>query len=1397
MIYKKLYTKKLNFPEVIPYIGINDDINSNYYILLEKNYFPITASLSIKILNITGTTNWFKTSNIKLETKDNYYNKLSITGNISQNNNPEINSALIEISATISATGTKKPIENCNTLQLYIEQAPKEIIDAKIEFIPLNETQTLSENNLNINGDKQYIKFYYYGLKNTAKMVNSLVKLTIDNSDLDNNKIISKRITSNGIEIIYELDEYIPANNDNKVYNLNCTYTTEYNVSGSCTAKIIQKPNVYEIVIDSIEPANNIPALPQTNYIIKYHGKKNNDYITSDIKLKYLYHNSDPIINYNKIITKPYNNITNQFETILQINDNILPIDLKLDIQAVYSQQYKSQIITITQQSASLNNITLHIVPLFNADETDTIMLSGVEREYQFKYYVEYNGKQYINAPENSYTIAPITTNNFITSEVTTFEVISDVIVDNIPNYPYKLLTIKTTENNDENTIINGNITVSFLGKQKTITLKQTANTISIEILLNSTEIIGGLNDIVNTIIIKCQIIYNGDIITDVRNVICTVINGNEHVNEDELKKLANEPDIITITCPVKTLYENINNTPVPITFLIKFKNIETEYTVQRYPVAYDSSIYCSNIQEEEDAGSFYYDINGNNDTVADICFCGLIYNSETDHDNFIYDLNVSKDNLTVTVDNQPLPPNYDYFKLGKNITKTNEYVLVQGYFYINDSGIDPTIGITFTYTKLQPIEKTKYFKLSMAEIDITFFISAIGYKENNRVVYQSSIPSYLNTFNLNPLRENVIQVCAELKTGDKALDIDEPGTFEEIITADNSTGKFEYTSDEPEIENEREYKIYYIKPHFNINQNDKPYIKIGYNAGLYKGEDLYINEKYINLKKNNLTGTFFISFNSDNIQLEKTITNKNQTITCYFVYSYYNEADNVYYYDNDKSHYTVQKSSTSTINVDLTETTVQNIENGGSVVPIGGGGAVPIPFGAGNSQIISGGTTNNNIISNGVITLGNVQCYYDNTKNKFVYTINIPANTQVTQEKFLLFNFIYENKNEPYYNVKIASDNLKLTQRGNIQDYVLTFRLSDNINQIDNEYILDSFDLEAYIYIQCKFLNEYMLNQQDNLNVYLEPSDSIGNISYVNYNSTLQEYVYKFTCVPTGSFEDKTFPISIKWYDKPISSSDKNLNAQTGFEIIHMGAGSLNTNIEIQQGVTISAIEQELNITYYITSDNITFNPYNHLPEGRLILSGKFYNKADEGHPERYTNVTFTEITIPDSNNKFHTTYTIPQNLELLPNKLILTCSYECQDIPTDNVNNSITLTQQTANMELFLDIIPNTENTGSECDILIKIYYKLQNIIYPIPDTVSLIKENKNWITLTTSRYVEDNKTCYVYHANTYYIEAQDYDETFYRTCLFQYTFNDITIKKVFKQYQKKVDCIINYQL
>ena len=66
MIYKKLYTKKLNFPEVIPYIGINDDINSNYYILLEKNYFPITASLSIKILNITGTTNWFTTNNINI-----------------------------------------------------------------------------------------------------------------------------------------------------------------------------------------------------------------------------------------------------------------------------------------------------------------------------------------------------------------------------------------------------------------------------------------------------------------------------------------------------------------------------------------------------------------------------------------------------------------------------------------------------------------------------------------------------------------------------------------------------------------------------------------------------------------------------------------------------------------------------------------------------------------------------------------------------------------------------------------------------------------------------------------------------------------------------------------------------------------------------------------------------------------------------------------------------------------------------------------------------------------------------------------------------------------------------------------------------------------------------------
>ena len=73
-------------------------------------------------------------------------------------------------------------------------------------------------------------------------------------------------------------------------------------------------------------------------------------------------------------------------------------------------------------------------------------MLSGIEREYQFKYYAEYNGKQYINAPANSYTIAPITKNHFIKSEVTTFEVISDVIVDNIPNYPYKLLTIKTNK---------------------------------------------------------------------------------------------------------------------------------------------------------------------------------------------------------------------------------------------------------------------------------------------------------------------------------------------------------------------------------------------------------------------------------------------------------------------------------------------------------------------------------------------------------------------------------------------------------------------------------------------------------------------------------------------------------------------------------------------------------------------------------------------------------------------------------------------------------------------------------------------------------------------------------------------------------------------------------------
>ena len=1343
MIYNKLYTKKINFPKIIPYTGLslNSSINSDYYILLEKNYFPITADISIKILNTTGINNWIKLNNIKLETYDNYYNKLNIIGNILENDTTEKNTALIEFSALNTNLNA---IEQCNVLLAYIEQAPKEIIDAKIEFIPLNETQTISENTLNINGDKQFIKFYYYGLRNNAKIVNSSVILTLNDSNLNNDKLISKKITSNGIEILYELDECLT---NNITYTLKCTYTSLYNITKTNTATIIQTPNVYEIKIEDIEPSETIPSIPLTNYIIKYYGKKNNEYITNDIKLKFLFHDNDPIIKYKKIFIKPYNPETNYFETVIQVYDNILPNTLKLNLQAQYTQQYNSNIKTLTQTTCNLNDITLHIIPLFyNNDENDNIILTGAEKEYQFKYYAEYNGKQYINAPA---IINNITTNNYIESTVTNnigennFIKISDINVDSIPNYPYKLLTIKTKKNNSDD-INTGTITISFLGKTKTITLNQIQNNIQINIIeSDSTEQIGGLLSDINNIVIKYNVIYNGEIIIDTGQIITNIVEGNEYVDEDNIINNNEEINYIIFRCPVKTFYEDPNNTPVYIKIHFQYENVETYHIVTRYPVIYDASIFCLNQQEVEELN--YYEINGNNNSTVNIAFCGIIYNSYLDHDNFIYDLNLTRNNLQVLVNSQEVSETYKYFNLDNNITKTSNYISIPGYFYVNDSGELIYIFVKLTYMKYETIIKAIEFRLSPGALDVAFYISGIGYKKDDRYIFQYNIPQYSTQFTLNPLRENVIQVCAELKSLDNILDITTQGIFDDTsIFLDSSQGRFEITSEDSFLEI-REYKNYYIKPHFNTDLNDnKPIVKISYKLGLHNGQDLNIDTKYITINKTNLQSDFFLSFNNNEIITTKTINNNNQSITVYFIYTYYNETDNISYIDKDKSHYSIEINESSTIPI-----TTQELQQ---------------------------------------------SYYFDDIKNKFIYTINIPRNLQVNNQKTLKFNFKYLNIKEPYYNVKRLSDQLTIIQRGTDYDYSLNFRLSDNLNLINDIYYLDSFDLSANIYIQCKFLNEYMTNQQDNLQISMI-TDGIGTISYVNYNDTLHEYVYKFTCLPTASLTAKIFSININWYNKPITNPDKILYRTNGFDIIQLASGGLYINIDVQPGLTISANEQTLNITYYITSDNIIFNPYYiYDNDVSLILSGKLYNQAT---PSEYVDITFPEITIPNENNKFHTTYVINQNQKLNPNKLILTCTYQNTNLPDDNTSDYVIVTQQTANIELFLDLTPSIEYTGSECNILIQIYYKLNNVIYPIPNNVPLVLENKNWITLITPRYEEDNKTCYVYHINNYFVPESEYDSTIIRSCIFTYTFNNLTINKVFKQYQKNIACILNYEL
>lgn len=174
--FKKIYSDTIDFP-IIPDTGLTGNKSeTNYYILLEKSYKPITSHTE----SIKSNNNFITESNIKLTPdKDNSaYNRLTIT--CPENTTSELKTATIEFEVkTPEIHNTLNNTElNIKPNKLYInfKQTPKLDMYAFIQIIDEtdnyenkkeqrnNATSDYDAPTYKVNGDSRILKIIYKGV---------------------------------------------------------------------------------------------------------------------------------------------------------------------------------------------------------------------------------------------------------------------------------------------------------------------------------------------------------------------------------------------------------------------------------------------------------------------------------------------------------------------------------------------------------------------------------------------------------------------------------------------------------------------------------------------------------------------------------------------------------------------------------------------------------------------------------------------------------------------------------------------------------------------------------------------------------------------------------------------------------------------------------------------------------------------------------------------------------------------------------------------------------------------------------------------------------------------------------------------------------------------------------
>lgn len=1392
MIYNKLYTKRIDFPKIIPQTGLTSTMESNYYILLEKNYLPISSNISKKIITQTGTSNWLKINNISLTPHDNYYNKLSIIGTITANNNTTKNTALVEFSAT--NIDESKAIEKCNVLLAYFEQAPKEEIKACIDIIPYNN-QTLNGDTLSINGDEQYIKFYYYGLKNGVKLVSqNNINIKINGNDLNENNIISKNVTSNGIEIIYNLPEVT----NNTTYDLTCTYNTEYNTFTE-TKHINQSANIYEIQL--IDPHYSLPAIISDYVILNYYVKKNNIPITSGVSLKINFIPDIPTIKYS-ILNTIFNSETNQFETKLKVESNFSTDILQLQAYVKY-KDYISNTIIITQNGLNTSQIQLHIECEEYEISGNTLYLdNGSSKTLHFIYYATYNGTQFINMP---ITKNGITTNNYIyVSDISNdFTILEDKLYKTAKP-PYGELTIILPENTSASSI-SGSFTVKLLENTKTLNISQGVTTITCDIDTDySTTTIGGLAGDFNTVKIKLRYIVNGKYVTDPTKI---KVSGN-FANSYTIDQTV--PDYIIYKFNITTLYRqeftNYENYPanghIPITYLtyiFTYNNNEssqTIYRVTRYPIYFGSKIECRDLELNTDTTPNYYLINGIGQTVS-LYYYGIMYNSRDDQEHYEYFTLLyssgSMSNLSCTS---------EYVELSDRVTRTATYAKSDAIFKPNNTHDILSIQIFLRYKGSVSFAS---FKMSAINTGFIFYVSDIGYwNENavwdpetdtiNDVIYDIHTTGYPTVVYINPLRRNIIKCCAKLifETGEQQ-DITELGTIDMSFVEDTYDLIFDVEEDSHEIIEGEEYAIYYINEQYNINQpNNLPHLILTY-TNTFNGET-YTSS--ITIKKKTLTYDFFFSFNPNSIVRTKTISQFNQTLLVYGLFSFIvedenikkDEIENIYNYKIYKNY----NDPDSTMDI-----TIINPSD---------------PSALGPPTFIDPTIS----IPNTVIA----ERIYRNDINRIQYSLAIPTNTS-TNDVTLILNGRYLDEYNYNPGIDVRAENITLIQEKQI--YGLTYRLSDNVYSssdsddyygdlsLDNyDYWIRGCDPEFYIYIKCTENGEPLLDENNNINIsFLIDTTANGSINYENYDSITNEYIFKVKCKNVAALIDKLYFINIKW---------KQYNEQ--FSVVQELGWFFMGDIVCAN--EISAKNQNLTIKYYISlippiGNNTKFNPFDVYGNNvEFVLTALFYEQGSTT-----PNVSKTQVfnnRTPDENNIFTALYHVDSNTGANTNMIELSLECNIGD-PTYTESLGVIaykeVIQRIGELEYFMDILPINatgeacEIDGEEQNITVVVYAKVNNIITEIPSNISIriTHSSVNWILDDAVLPDENHKKRYQYTIAENINTDPDFTDFNYpsRTCTFKCTFTDTSAETPTKfQFEKEVyqrpkwvGCVIDYTL